>query len=75
MRHDTQVYSKSIYAREAIESAILAYKHIATVELTETQTHYVCRFRKCVVSVQRVICEFSNYLIELMNTRGGAVDA
>lgn len=74
MKNETQVYSKVIYARKAIESAIIDYKHIATIELTENRTYYICRFRKCIIAVQRVICEFNNYLIELMNTQGEAID-
>lgn len=74
MKNDTQVYSKAIYTREAVESAIIDYGHISTIELRENQTHYICKFKRCVVSVQRVICEFDNYLIELMNTQGGVIN-
>lgn len=74
MKSDIQIYAKAIYTRDAIESAIQDYTHIARIELTENQTHYICRFRNCVVAVQRVICEFNNYLIELMNARGEATD-
>lgn len=69
MRNDTQVYPRAIYNRKVIEAAIEGYRHIATIELIENQTHFICRFSKCVVDEQRVFCEFNNFLIELMNTQ------
>jgi hypothetical protein len=52
---------KAIYSKKAIDAAIIDYMHIAKIELMENQTHYICKFSKCVVDEQRVLCEFNNY--------------
>lgn len=70
MKTETQSYSKAIYSRPAIVSAIQDYRKIARISLKENETHYVCEFTKCIVDAQRVMNEFNNYLIELLNTQG-----
>lgn len=70
MKTETQSYSKAIYSRHAIVSAIQDYMKIARIRLTENETHYVCEFTKCIVDAPRVVNEFNNYLIELLNTQG-----
>ena len=51
-------------------TAIEDYKRIAAIELVDNGNHYLCVFQNCVVDSKRVINEFDNYLIELMNARG-----
>ncbi|MGI6337107.1 MAG: HxsD-like protein [Eubacteriales bacterium] len=70
MESDKQRFSKAFYSSEAIRSAIKDYKKIASISYAEENGYYVCTFSKCITKTQRVIYEFNNYLIELMNSRG-----
>lgn len=70
MKSDKQRYSKAFYSIEAIRSAIKDYKKIASISYAEQNGYYVCTFSKCITNTQRVIYEFNNYLIELMNSQG-----
>ena len=62
-------YSKGFYRGEDIVAAIEDYRKIATITMSEEPEHYVCSFSNCIVDPKRTVLEFSNYLIELLNTR------
>lgn len=70
MKNDEQRYSKDFYTVEAVIIAIKDYRKIATITMREEGRYYVCSFSKCIVDPKRVVFEFNNYLIELMNSRG-----
>lgn len=74
MKSDKQRFSKAFYSSEAIKSAIKDYRKIASISCAEENGYYVCTFSKCITDPQRVICEFNNYLIELMNSRGDSTE-
>jgi hypothetical protein len=69
MRSDFQKYSKSIYNKDCMMSAIKAYNKLAQISMTEQDSYYCCKFTKCIVDPQRIMNEFGNYLIELLNHR------
>ena len=75
MKNDIQRFSKAFYSSESIKRAIKDYKRIATITCSEEERYYVCRFSNCVIDTQKVINEFNNYLIELMNSRGANAEA
>ena len=75
MKNNTQRYSKEFYDVAAIKSAIAAYRKIATVSFSEDSSYYVCEFSNCIIDPNRVIFEFNNYLVELMNARGDNTEA
>ena len=41
----------------------------------EEGEYYVCTFPNCITDSQRIVNEFNNYLIELMNARGDRAEA
>ena len=53
-----------------MKTAIRDYGRIATIILHDNRDNYLCTFCDCVVDTKRVMHEFGNYLIELMNTQG-----
>lgn len=75
MRDNECYYSKAFYTLEVINRAISDYKGIASITLTSTEAYYRCVFNKCVVDTQRVVLEFNNYLIELLNMQGENIEA
>lgn len=70
MKHDVQLFHKSFYPYHVLLTAIRDYRHIAQIELDDVGAHYRCTFTNCVAPTARVIHEFDNYLIELMNSQG-----
>ena len=75
MKNDVQYYSKEFYPVEIIQNAIQAYRKLAVISVSEAQEHYTCRFTDCVIDNERIICEFNNYLIELLNSSRTSVEA
>ncbi len=70
MKNNKQQFSKAFYTSESITRAIKDYRKISTISCVEDDEYYICTFLKCITDTQRVIYEFNNYLIELMNARG-----
>lgn len=70
MRSNRQRYSKKFYTYEAVYFAIKDYKKIANISMAEDEDYYICTFSECITNPQRVVAEFNNYLIELMNSQG-----
>lgn len=74
MKNNTQYYSKEFYPIEIICKAILAYKKLAVIGVSEESNYYKCCFTNCVIDAGRIACEFDNYLIELLNSSEASVN-
>ena len=70
MKSNIQLYHKAFYRLPILLTAIDDYRRIATINLSDEVEYYRCTFTNCVVDSTRVICEFNNYLIELLNSQG-----
>ena len=70
MKSNTQFYHKILYPLPILLTAIEDYKRIADISLSNEGDYFLCVFSNCVVAPERVICEFHNYLIELLNSQG-----
>ena len=68
MDRNDKTYDKNIYPRFVLESAISAYKSIASIKIKEKDGAFMCSFGKSKADTQIVINEFDNYLIELLNS-------
>ena len=75
MKNNKQRFSKAVYSSDAINSAIKDYVKIASITYSEVDEYYVCTFSKCITDTDRVIKEFGNYLVELMNSQGDSTEA
>ena len=69
MKNNVQKYSNKVYSLSAIKKAINDYGNIARILLSEKEGYYTCEFYNCQIDSQRVMLEFDNYLVELMNTK------
>lgn len=69
---DQRSYELSIYKKEKILAAAAAYKSFCAIELQQQNQKIVCTFRSDKVPVDRVMNEFDNYLIELMQSHASA---
>lgn len=56
-----------IFSLSVIEQAVFDYKNICDIILTQNQKYYVCEFLNCKFTLKTTICEFENYIIDLMN--------
>lgn len=66
----TQKYSLNIYPRSYIEKGILDYKNVCKIDLNCNENAIECTFYDSVADLDLTAKEFSNYLIELINSRG-----
>lgn len=62
-------YAKPFYSKLVLAAAINAYRKIANISLSEDDNYYYCEFFNCIVPADRIIHEFDNYLIELLNSQ------
>lgn len=65
-------YELSLYEKEKILVAAAAYKSFCSIEILQQDQKLVCTFRSDKVPVDRVMNEFDNYLIELMQSKASA---
>ena len=70
MKSNQQAYHKSLYSEAILQKAIHDYRNLATITLSDEGDNYLCIFCDCIVVPERVIHEFDNYLIELINAQG-----
>lgn len=70
MQSNLVKYNKSFYTLAALETARRDYRQLAEIELTNADGYYICAFQNCVIDADRIIHEFDNYLIELLNSQG-----
>ena len=66
------LFAKAIYRRSWIEQAITDYKGICTIKLLEDERYYTCVISKSIAALPLTAHEFSNYIIELANSRSSA---
>ena len=75
MKNKVQYYSKEFYPIAIIQKAIHAYSKLAVIDISEERDCYKCLFFDCAIDPERIICEFDNYLIELLNSTEARVDS
>ena len=75
MKNDIQYYSKEFYPIEIIQKAIHAYKELAVISVSEERDQYKCCFTNCAIDAERIVREFDNFLIELLNSSEASVNA
>ncbi len=63
-------YELALYEKEKILAAAAAYKSFCSIEISQQNQKLECTFRSDRVPVDRVMNEFDNYLIELMQCGG-----
>ena len=68
-------YSKEFYRFDDVAAAIKDYKKLTTITMSEEHGYYVCTFSNCLIEPRRIVLEFNNYLIELMNSHGEHIEA
>lgn len=61
--------NKQIFDGFAIETAISAYKGLATIDLLDGIDHWICSFSDCEYPEKLTALEFENYVIDLMNSK------
>ena len=69
MNKNERVFDRRIYPSHVIDTAIRAYKGIVIIKKVRTDDATVCTFIEKNTPNQIVINEFSNYLIELLNSK------
>lgn len=75
MKNKVQYYSKEFYSISIIQKAIHAYSKLAVIDISEERDCYKCIFSDCIIDSERIVCEFDNYLIELLNSIEMRVDS
>ncbi len=75
MKSNKERFAKAFYSHDAISGAIKDYSKLASISCVEEGEYYVCTFPNCITDSQRIVNEFNNYLIELMNARGDRAEA
>jgi len=64
-----QKYVLEIYPCNYIQKAILDYKNICKIDMVFNNNVVECTFYDSLVDLEITVKEFSNYLIELINSR------
>ena len=66
MKNDLVVsYTKQIYSYDNINKAVNDYMGICSISVSETPEDIICSFDLPKGADQKIVYEFSNYLIEL----------
>lgn len=58
---------KDIFDKQVIESAREAYRSIASIQINEDPSHWLCTFHDCAFDDEKTAREFENYVIDTMN--------
>ena len=61
-------YELSLYGKEKVLTAANVYKSFCSINVEQHNQKLVCTFGSNIVPVERVMNEFDNYLIELMQS-------
>ena len=61
--------NKQIFDYGTVVTAIKAYMDLATITIDDDRLYWVCSFYDCVYPESLTICEFENYVIDLMNSK------
>ena len=64
-------FLSSIYPRELIVRAKEDYQQICCISIEDNAGGIICTFSESITDINLTAKEFSNYLIELANTRSG----
>lgn len=64
-----QFFSLDIYPKNYIEKAIVDYINICKIDLAYDGSTAKCTFYNSVTDLEITVKEFSNYLIEIINSR------
>lgn len=70
----TLKYDLDIYPLAAIKQAVSDYSHIAKIMMLHRKGYVICTFIWCAADENQTIAEFSNYLIDLIGSRGNIDD-
>lgn len=62
-------YSSMLYSKSCIKQGLIAYKDLCDIEVRYETGQTVCRLSNSRVNLEMTAREFSNYLIEIMNSR------
>ena len=65
-----QKYCLEIYPADILERAIEDYHDICDIDQEVRDGDMICRFSNGKTNAEIIMLEFSNYLIELLNSRG-----
>jgi len=65
----TLTFPASIYDQAVIKQAVMDYSGICRISITESRNGVSCMFSDSITDITLTAHEFSNYLIELSNTR------
>lgn len=69
MNEITVNYPASVYEKTVVEQAIADYRGICRIRLRSDGREYVCVFSRSRADLELTALEFTNYLIELSNSR------
>lgn len=61
------ILKKEIYSVKSIETAILAFRDIASITFFDQAPQFILQFSNCKADMDLTIKEFENYLIGLEN--------
>lgn len=62
-------YSSTLYSKSCIDQGITSYKNLCDIKVQYDTEQTVCRLSNGKVNLELTAMEFSNYLIEIMNSR------
>lgn len=62
-------FNKTIYSPLAIRKAVADYSQICNIEVLETEKAVRCIFTDSKFDLRQTTLEFSNYLLEILNSR------
>ena len=62
-------YIKEVYPIKALLAAKYDYRNLATIDISDEGEYHCCSFRNCVVDPLRIMHEFDNYLVEVINSQ------
>ena len=66
---NSRKFDADIYPQKAIEQSILDFNELCRVETEISDNYIICRFFDCKYDVKTTIDEFSNYIIDLINSK------
>ena len=62
-------FNKKVYRKDCVLRAIDDYAYIANISFSEHDGYYICNFSNTKYDLEVTKKEFTNYLIELQNSR------
>lgn len=68
MKTDVLLHEE-IYAASAIQQAVADYTQLAKITIKRGISHYALSFHHCKYDKEQTICEFCNYVLDLMNCK------